>query len=226
MNMKETSEIILSGEHSRRRGYLSNILVSLNALAVMSSLSIWGFLVRWDFLYGKMENHELFAIQVAWASGLSSIFLGLWRLYARSLDASIIRLYPAIYLCELEIIPAEISSIEPPRKVPVLTKDLISQGLDWEKVQNKDFRGRSHTEIDWIVVIFIFAFSVISVSVGYNLGVIGFALEGPPHLVGCLLICNAVGLSLVLVGWLRWRRKTVKWPIPRTNRAEANEIKG
>ena len=217
MSMKKASEIILSGEHSRRRGYLTNVMVSLNVLAVMGSISIWGFFISWDSLYGETQNHEMFSVQLAWASGLSSIFLGLWRLYARSLDASIIRLYPAIYLCELEIIPNEISSIKPPKNVTPLTKDLISQDIDWKKVRNKDFGGRCHNVIDCIVVIFIFAFSVISVLVASNLAIIDFALGGRPHLVGGLLIGNAVGLSLVLIRWLQWRKKEVMWPIPKTD---------
>jgi hypothetical protein len=221
--MKEAAKIILSGEHSRRRGYLTNVIVSLNGLAVTASLAICGFFIRWDLLYGKTQDHKLFAIQLACASGLSSIFLGLWRFYARVLDTSIISLYPAIYLCELEIIPNEISSIKPPNDVTRLTKGDISKGIDWKEVRNKDFGGRGHTVIDWIVVIFISVFSAISVSVAYKLGIVGLALGGWPHLIGWLLSGNIVGVFLVLGGWWRWKKKVVMWPVPKTDQTSQKE---
>ena len=181
----------------------------------MGSISIWGFFIRWDFLCEKTQNYELFAIQVAWASALSSILLGLWRFYVRYLDTQIIKLYPAMYLCGLEIIPDEIPIIKHPENVSPLTKDKISKGIDWKDICNKDFSGRGHHFIDWMVVFFIVCFCVISLGVAYKFQIIRIALWGTPHLVGWLLVGNFVGLLLVFIGWLQWRGKKIKWPIPK-----------
>jgi hypothetical protein len=69
------------------------------------------------------------------------------------------------------------------------------------------------TPYRWIVVILILVFFVIRVSVAYKYGIIGLALGGRPHLIGWLLIRNAIGLLLVGIGWCRWKKKAVNWPI-------------
>lgn len=220
MDMEETAQIILSGEHSRRRGYLTNVIAGLNVLAITATISIWGFFIHWDSLLNETKNHKLFAIQLAWASGLSSIFLGLWRLYARFLDAAIIQLYPAIYLCEVEILPEEICSIKNPKNITRLTKELILKGIKWIVVRNKDFGGRGHGVIDWIVVIIILLFVFANLATGFGLDVIEINSQGTRHLVTYLLFFNVVGILLVLIGWLKWRNKKVKWPIPKKEEME------
>jgi hypothetical protein len=223
MDMKETSKIILSGEYSRRRGYLTNVITTINILAITGTISIWAFFLKWDMLLENTQSsHKVFAIQLAWAGGLSSILLGLWRIYARFLDSAIIKLYPAMYLCEREIIPKEISIFKPPGKEPFLANNFVLQNVIWKDVRNKDFGSRGHQFVDWIAVILIVLFSVISLFSAYNFGIISFALRGRLHLVGWLLIGNVVGLLLVAIGWLQWRNKEVKWPIPKNNSEDNN----
>lgn len=225
MTMEETAKIILSGEYSNRRGYLTNVMTTLNALVVTAVLSLWAFFINWDYLYGKMQNHQLFYIQIAWAGGLSSILLGLWRFYERVLDAEIVRLYPAIYLCEVEILPKELSSINPlPKNITRLTKDDLKD-IEWIEVQNKDFTGRGHGWLDWLAVILIFLLSSGNVLIGWGLNVTVFKWWGTPHKVTYLLICNVVGIVFVLVGWWWWRNKKVKWPVPGTNKTNQKDSK-
>lgn len=218
--MEDTTKILLSGEHSRRRGYLTNVIVTLNALAATGTITIWSTLVQWDLLYGQAPNHMEFAIRFAWASCISSILLGLWRFYVHFLDASIIRLYPVIYLCELNILPDEISSIKPPKlpqNVNPVKKDSDFNEIEWHNARNIDFGGRGHQFIDTLVIILVLIFSVSSLSVSYKLSIISFALQGQLHLVGWLLIGNAVGLILVIIGWYQWKNIEVKWPVSKQN---------
>lgn len=226
MFMEETAKIILSGEYSHRRGYLTNVMTSLNALVVIATLSIWGFFINWDSLYGETQNHQLFAITIAWASGLSSVLLGLWRFYERVLDAEIVKLYPAIYLCEAKILPKEISSINPlPKNITRLTGDVIPQDVEWINVRNKDFTGRGHGSLDWLAVILIFFFVIVNLATGFRLNVTEINLRGDLHLITYLLIFNTVGILLVLGGWWRWRNIKVKWPVPRTDKMNQKDSK-
>lgn len=225
MSTKEDSKILLSGEHSRRRGYLTSVIFSMNGLAIMATISIWGFFVNWDAYLGENTSHELFATQIAWASMLSSLFLGLWRLYMRYLDGATIRLYPVLYRCERELIPEEICTIKPPNKVQSISKDDVSDTFDWITVHYKDFGGRGHGVLDCFACVLIIAFGFITVIVAKNLNVIEFRMCGDLHTVTYLLSGNIIGLVLVLIGWLLWRNKEVKWPIPKTHETNQKERK-
>lgn len=131
---KNAAEVFLSGEHSRRRGYLINAINKWNGFAVMGTIAIWALLVKWDVLNGQNTDYELFAIQIGWAGAVSSIFLGIWRLYVRYVDGSITRLYPAIYWCELTLnIPKELSSIRPPKCIELLWGEKSIEELGWKK---------------------------------------------------------------------------------------------
>lgn len=215
--MKNKSEklTLLSGEHSRRRGYLVTIITALNGLAVTGALTIWSTTIKWDLLYGQPPNYMEFAIRLAWASSVSSVLLGLWRFYVHFLDSSIIRLYPAIYLLELGVLPAEVASIRPPKlpeNVIPLTNNNLPEKIKWYEVRNSDFGGRGHQFIDILVGIFIIAALVISLWVPHELSIISFA-GGKLHLIGWLMIGNIGGLIFVIVGWRIWEKKKVNWPI-------------
>ena len=74
--------------------------------------------------YGQID-WALFATETAWAGALSSIVIGVWRIYERQLHAAVIRLYPVIYLCERLALPAEVCMIHPPDKAKELSKSQI-----------------------------------------------------------------------------------------------------
>lgn len=225
MSIEDSAKVILAGEQSRRRGYLTSVISNMDALAVTGTLAIWAFLVKWDILLAERSSLVLFPTQIAWASALSSVLIGVWRFYVRFLDSSIIRLYPAIYMYELSLLPQEICTRKPPTKVQPLSKDNITYDkLDWVTVYNKNFGGRGHHIIDWIAVFFILIFGVISVGVAYTKEVITIGRFGSLHLIAFLLLGNIIGLSLIIIGWLRWKNREVKWPIPKN--LTANSKKG
>ena len=88
MTIESGAQVLLSGEYSRRRGYLSQIITRWNGYAIVGMLSIWSFCVKWGALLGNNPSPEIYAIQIAWASALSSVLLGIWRLHARYVDDS------------------------------------------------------------------------------------------------------------------------------------------
>jgi hypothetical protein len=229
--MKNKSEklTLLSGEHSRRRGYLVNIITALNGLAVTGTLAIWSTTIKWELLYTHPPNYIEFTTRLAWASGLSSFLLGLWRFYVHFLDSSIIRLYPAIYLLELGILPAEVASIKPPKlpeNVIQLTNVNLPEKIKWYEVENRDFGGRGHQFIDILVGLFIIASSVISLWVPHNLSIISF-VGAKFHLIGWLMFGNIAGILFVIVGWRKWEKKKVNWPIldlTQSNNSEAQPV--
>jgi hypothetical protein len=215
MSIDETARALMSGEHSRRRGYLTNVITSFNGLAIMGTLSIWAFFVKWELLLGDNPSPEMFSTEVAWASSISSILIGLWRLYVRFLDGAIIQLYPAIYICERALIPEEICTMKSPNKIKSISRVKNYENLDWVTVCYKDFGGRGHHLIDSIAFFFVVLFGMISIIVAYKQKVITIDWFGSPHLIGWLLIGNLIGLLLILVSWLQWRKRQVKWPIPK-----------
>lgn len=218
MSIEDAAKVLLSGEYSRRRGYLSAFINSWNGLALTGTLAIWAWLVRWDALEGKTPNPELFATQIGWAGAVSSFLLGVWRLHARNLDDSIIRLYPVSYLLESAVIPENIRTIKPPKGVQTLSKGQASGELSWAKVRNRDFRGRGHHFLDLIASLLIIAFGVTSVKTASSLGVT--TITWPPDRIGWLLLGNIIGLVLVLGACLWWRNRQLDWPIPKEGRNE------
>lgn len=218
MSIENTAKIMLSGEYSRRRGYLTSVIAGLNGIAFIATLSIWSFFVHWDTLIGDTSNQKMFATQIALAGSLSSVLIGLWRFYVRSLDSSIIQLYPAIYICERSLIPKEACTIKIrklSKKVKQLSKENISDGLEWITVYNKDFGRRDHCFLDCLAITFILGFGCISVGIAYHYKVITIVWLGTPDWIGLLLFGNFIGLIFIIFGWLRWRDGKVEWPIPK-----------
>jgi hypothetical protein len=219
MNLDEVAKAVLSGSYERRRGYITNQLTTWNQLAVMGTIAIWAFFVRWEALLGQPPDNRLFATQVAWAGALSSLLIGLWRYSSRVLDNDIVRTYPAIYLSERLLLPQEICTISPPKGVQPLSFTAITNGIEYRKVQNKDFGGRGHAGVDWIGVVLIVVFTVVSMLVAPSVGAIALSCDLREPVV-FLLVANLVGLAFIAWGYLSWKGKSHDWPVPKTG-AEA-----
>lgn len=216
MELEKTAPAVLSGAYERRRGYLSTTIVSMNYLAVTATLAIWGFSVRWETGLGQSpDDWQRVAIQVAWAGALSSILIGLWRFYAHYLDHAIIRLYPALYLCERVLLPIEVCTLIPPSGVQPISKTDIDAGVNYQDVHDKDFGGRGHPFIDCVGGITVVLFGFATAWLGTSSGLITFAWFGMPHLLGWLLVGNGIGLVFISVGYVRWRNCKHKWPVPK-----------
>jgi len=215
IDIEKSAPIVLSGAFERRRGYLSNTVVSMSQLTVTATLAIWGFSVRWEAAFQQSPDWKRVAIQVAWAGALSSIIIGLWRFYAHYLDHAIIGLYPALYLCERALLPTEVCTLKQPANVTQITKKNIIDGLDYTEVKDKDFGGRGHPFIDGISIFAIILFGFASVKLGLSSGLITFTGTSGVHTLGWLLGANFFGLCFIIGGYLWWRWRKHLWPVPK-----------
>lgn len=213
MSIDDAAKAFLSGEYSRRRGYLSGFIYTWNGFALSGTIAIWGLLLNWGALVGQSADFELFATQVAWASALSSILLGFWRLYAHYLDDNIMKLYAVMYVCERTLLPPRLGTLSPPKALPALEREHLNAPLLWQEVHNSDFGGRAHGVLDWIAGGFVALFGAISLATALHLRVIRITL-GAPHLIGWLLLGNIFGACLIWFAWRWWSRQKKAWPIP------------
>ncbi len=210
----------LSGEYSRRRGYLTNVLTGWNRLGLTGTLAIWAFVIDWQgAISSNPAAQELFATQIALAGTLCSILLGICCLYSFRIDAGIIRLYPLLYFSERCILPDQLHSIQPPKRqtssIPPLTREVIIRDeIIFLPVKYRDFGLRGNGIYLLLCAILIFAFATISVTIGLTLQVIILSTSGTPHLIGLLLLGNALGLGFIGYGWYSWRKEELNWPTP------------
>jgi len=226
MSIENAAKVFLSGEHSRRRGYLLNIMNQWDRLAIMGTIAIWAFLVKLDVLNLTPPQNEQLAIQVGWASTVSSILLGLWRVYAHWLDRDIIRLYPGVYLYERVLnIPEQLSLIDRPENTEKLSKEDIHSGVVWEDIYNHRFGHRGHQYMDLIACIIIILFGILSVVIARSLNAVIIVWMGEPHIIGYLLWGNFIGLLLVSGSYLWWRYSKCPWPIPNSSSQQQESSK-
>lgn len=204
MTNEDVARILLSGEYSRRRGVYSRALVTWQQVAVTGTVAIWALLVRAD------STVDL-ATGVALASALSSLLIGVWRLYSRILDNAIVAMYPMLYLCERVLVPGPACTFPTPKGIPPLTQEQAAGKLDWTtRVRTVDFGHRLHRGTDVIAWIVIGAFLVLSIHVGLQEG--RFARVDATYV--SLLCLTLAGAALVLVSWVIWRCKVHAWPTP------------
>ena len=206
--LEESATVVVSGSYERRRGYLTAAMYTVNQVAVTTTVAIWAYLIRWDLILKQVQpDWALFATEAAWAGALSSIVVGVWRLYERQLDQEVVRLYPGIYLCERLVLPAEVCVVNPPKGVAALSKAAILDGFDFRDIPNTEHGGRGHNFEDLIGAISIVVFSIMSLGAGWKANVIALPRVGWPHQIGLMLIGNLVGLALIVTAYMRWRKK-------------------
>ena len=217
------AQVVLSGGFERRRGYLSTMMYTLNQVTISTVAAIWVFLLRFDTVMKPTgTDWTLLANEAAWAGALSSVVIGFWRLFGRELDADIIRLYPAIYLCERTLLPPEVCTIKPPQGMVALPSVDSSGVFEYKNVSNAAFGGRLHGLLDWLGVSLIVGFSLLSVAAGLKSGMITLVPFGRPHRIGFMLFGNVTGLVLIIGAYAAWVRKKVLWPVAVKSTAPPN----
>ena len=144
---------------------------------------------------------------LAVAAGLTSIMLGLWRLYTRYIYCHIAGLYPDLLYCE------KILGIEPhrgtagylQRSIPILRQILGEKHLNSDQkqevivflVDRKSLGRKSHIVLDFIVIAFIITMFVLCIGVHANIQL--------PLAIGTI-IATIVGFLLVLCGIFAFQR--------------------
>src|SRR3989344_2795564 len=138
----DAAKVLLSGALPRQRVHWSQEIAHTDRFAIGGLIAVW-----------TISLHSgTTAWPVGWASGISSLLIGLWRLNVRNVDAAIARLYPAIIRYEIALgIPHEASTLLGGRQQND-TEHTIR-----EKVEGRLVGSRGHLPFDWVALFLIIA---------------------------------------------------------------------
>jgi hypothetical protein len=174
--------------------------------AVALNAAIWTY-----FLKGYVESFptnpsEAFTY-LAVAAGLSSLILGLWRVFTRHTYDRIAGLYPDLLVCEqsLEVQPNQGTAGYLRRAIPRLSRILSGEELNSNQkseavsflVRKKSMGRRSHIVIDIIVLAVIIGMFVLCVSI-YSKIQLSLAIGS--------IIATIMGFLLLLFSMLSFQR--------------------
>jgi hypothetical protein len=174
--------------------------------AVALNAAIWTY-----FLKGYVESFptnpsEAFTY-LAVAAGLSSLILGLWRVFTRHTYDRIAGLYPDLLVCEqsLEVEPNQGTAGYLRRAIPRLSRILSGEELNSNQkseavsflVRKKSMGRRSHIVIDIIVLAVIIGMFVLCVSI-YSKIQLSLAIGS--------IIATIMGFLLLLFSMLSFQR--------------------
>lgn len=137
----EEAKIMLSGLGGRRH-YLGQGIDGADRLALTLVVAIWALFLR--------NGIPASGSAMGWAGGLSSVVIGLWRLYARSLDNGIAKLYPSIWYYEREVGVAVENSL-----VLKSRKDWPSVEALRKGVEDRIIGTRGHLSFDVVALVLV-----------------------------------------------------------------------
>lgn len=222
--MDNNASTMLSGGFERRRGYLTHCIFVINQLAVTSVIGIFGYVLkdnrvfeenRFDFIW--LSTH------IPLAGSLSSVIILIQRWYAYLLDDGIIRIYPAIYLCERLICHEKVCTVKSPVDSGFLNRQqIIDNNYVFIPIKNQEFGPRGHDHEDNLARSLICLFIIVSGFCVYQTFSVNDISRENHKLIFCMI--NLVVQFLAFIGiWkvrLKWSRKSVDWPIPKTSLTE------
>jgi hypothetical protein len=91
MNSQQAQAMIASTQ--RLRTHWSKVITNHLTLSLTINVALWSYFIK-SFVESPMKNDDERVVFLVAASGISSILLGLWRLYTRYIDGAIAQLYP------------------------------------------------------------------------------------------------------------------------------------
>jgi hypothetical protein len=189
---KEDARALLSSTQQLRTHW-SGVLTSHFGLSLTINVAIWSYFVK-SFVDSMISSAGKEKIFLYVASALSSLLLGLWRVYTRHIDDHIANLYPDFLLSEEMLqVPSDRGTCGYLRKaVPGLQRHLngkLSVNAISCLVKLKRMGNRGHFKIDLIALGAIIVMSLTSIIL------LGFCWN-----INLLFLTgNALGLSLIVV---------------------------
>ncbi len=178
--MKPDDARALLQSTQRLRTHWSGVITTHVGYAIMINVAIWSYFLK-TYIDSLATSSDGQPVYVGAAAALSSIALGLWRLYTRYTDNAIAGLYPDFLLCEGTLsVPAEhqtsgyLTREVPPVRLILLDNDLkLEQKVEGirELVESKHIGRRGHLGFDLSIL------GVISVMLAVSL----VALRGGLH---------------------------------------------
>jgi hypothetical protein len=220
--MVTMNALTLLSLREQQRNHWSGILNNLLGFIIIASAAIWGF---FGHSYSVNIGHPaITGLFFLIAGGISSLILGLWRLYAHYIDDHITQLYPEILPYEGQLGVAPISGIWGylTRYIAAFRKSLLLDSLNLEqKVELvrklgklKLLSSRGHLVFDISVLVLIACF------IAFSFHILGKYYEGylsvhPPYYVLLPLIVMLCGLALASVALGAFHRSPTRTEIER-----------
>jgi hypothetical protein len=204
MSSDEVRSFLQSSQQMRAlwTGIISRDFVFTIAFIV----AIWSYFLK-AYIESGSNNLANGLSFLAVAAGLTSIMLGLWRLYTRYIYNRVAGLYPDLLLCEkiLGIESHQGTAGYLQRSIPRLRQILGEKQLNPDQkleviaflFDRKSLGRKSHIVLDFIVVALIITMFVLCVGVHSNIQL--------PLAIGTI-IATIVGFLLVLCGIFAFQR--------------------
>lgn len=189
------------------RTHWSGVITSHLSLAITINAGIWSYFLK-SYLDSVSKGSTDALSYIAFSGGISTILLGLWRLYTRYLDDNIANLYPDFLLYEgvLDVPVNRGTSGYLIRNVPNVD-GILKGNFTLEKkveaiakvVRSKRIGSRGH----WVIDLFVSVISLFILSVTITLS-IQRKLDCSTSLI--TLSMMGVGILFLIVGILRYQR--------------------
>jgi hypothetical protein len=141
----EIAKSLLFGTLPQRRIHLVQEIARANTTAILGTMGVWTVCLTGDITDWRL----------ALASGLSSLPVGVWRLYVRIVDHDVACLYPKIIQCEEDLnIPINLSELPKLRKIYSSAEEVR------RKVEERQIGHRKHLYFDWVAFFAVFIMSI------------------------------------------------------------------
>lgn len=204
MNREEAHSFFQSSQ--RMTTLWTGVIAKHVVFIIVLIAAFWSY-----FLKAYIESVAINSAQgfsyLAVAAGLTSILLGLWRVYSRYIYNSLAGLYPDLLHCEkiLGIEPYRGTGGELQKCIPRLRRILGDNELNPDQkqeaisflVETKRLGQRSHLVIDFIIIVIIITMFVLCISVHAKIQL--------PLAIGTIM-ATIGGFLLVLCGIFTFQR--------------------
>jgi hypothetical protein len=174
--------------------------------AVALNAAIWTYFLK-NYVESFATNPSEALSYLAVAAGLSSLILGLWRVFSRHTYDRIASLYPDLLLCEqgLGLEPHQGTAAYLSRTIPRLNRILSGQELNPNQkseavgflVAEKSMGRLSHVVVDIIAIAVIIGMFILCISIYANIRL--------PLAIGSI-IATILGFLLLLFSMLSFQR--------------------
>lgn len=201
---------VLLQSTQRLRTHWSSVITTHIGYTLMVNVAIWSYFLK-SYIDSLTVSSEVYPSYIVLAAALSSMTLGMWRLYTHYIDNHIAGLYPDFILYEsiLSVPSDRGTSGYLVRAVPIVDLLLLDKDLTNEQklegistlVKSKRIGRRGHLTIDVLTLVVLIGMSAISLSLRSELQ--------SSLAVGCFTGIY-IGLSFTLFGLFFYQKNPSK----------------
>lgn len=171
--IKSEAAGVLLQSTQQLRTHWSSVITTHIGYTLMVNVAIWSYFLK-SYIDSFTGSSEAYPLYIVLAAALSSMTLGMWRLYAHYIDNHIAGLYPDFILYEsiLAVPFNRGTSGYLTRAVPILDSILSDNNLTTEQksegistlVKSKRIGRRGHLTIDVLTLVVLIGMFAVSLS--------------------------------------------------------------